>query len=112
MRENLIQQIATRLGGTVVDSARLPDGSGFAVISIPRKPFLQRLRHYLFDCPTFWQWSRAFMCPLCGSKYRCYWDGNDSDCGAGMSLCVKCSKQHGGHITNQCRVENLAGATE
>lgn len=98
-----VQAIALATGGMVADSQSLPDGSGFAVISIPRKPWAQRLWHYLFDCPTFWQWKRAFTCPLCGAKYRCYWDGHDSDCGAGTSLCTSCARQHEGHTSNQCR---------
>lgn len=101
--DSYVQTLALATGGIVTDCSHLPDGSGFAVISIPRKPLLQRLRHYLFDCPTVWQWQRAFTCPLCGAKYRCYWNGHDSDCGAGTSLCGNCERQHEGHTPNQCR---------
>jgi len=101
--KNFIQQIASLTKGHIKSNVLLPDGSGAAVISIPRRPFLERLRHKLFDCPTFWHWDCAFTCPLCGSGYRCYWDGNDSDCGAGIDLCVRCAKIHEGHKGDQCR---------
>lgn len=103
MSEIFVRQIADNLGAKIETAGILPDGSGFAVLSIPRKPFIQRLRHYLFDCPTFWQWHRAFTCPLCGGKYRCYWNGHDSDCGAGINLCTSCERKHRGHLPNQCR---------
>lgn len=83
--------------------AELPDGSGFAVISIPQRPLLHRIRHKLLDCPTFWRWRRSFTCPECGSRYRCYWDGHDSNCGAGINLCGRCASKHHGHSNNQCR---------
>lgn len=51
----------------------------------------RRLRHLLFECPSFWQWRRAFSCPLCGKKYRCYWDGGDAN--GHINLCRECYPQ-------------------
>lgn len=35
MSEELVRQLATDIGGTIEDMQRLPDGSGFAVMSMP-----------------------------------------------------------------------------
>lgn len=52
---------------------------------------LRKLRHYLFECPTFWRKKPAFECPLCQKQYRCYWDGHDA---AGhINLCHKCAQE-------------------
>jgi len=37
--------------------------------------------HRLFKCPTFWSIRPYFTCPDCKKTYRCYWDGNDCECG-------------------------------
>lgn len=59
------------------------------VVEISRKfTILGKLKHYLFDCPTFWRIKPAFKCPECGGRYRCYWDGNDV--GGKINLCHKC----------------------
>ncbi len=52
--------------------------------------FFQRWWHYLFHCPSFWDWKPAFKCPVCGVTYRCYWDGND--CFGMINVCNKCAK--------------------
>jgi len=100
-----IQKIADSLGGTIKSGSILPDGSGFAVISIPRRPLFHRLKHKLFDCPTFYRFRHTFICPLCGAGFRCYWDGHDSDCGAGINLCSVCANRHAGHTNGQCRTQ-------
>ena len=56
------------------------------------KSFVGRWKHKLFKCPTFWRWKRAFECPECGKKYRCYWDGNDA--GGMIDLCDKCAEEY------------------
>ena len=53
-----------------------------------RRTKWQKLKHYLFKCPTFWRIKPAFECPICGKKYRCYWDGNDTD--KGINICNDC----------------------
>lgn len=50
-----------------------------------------KIKHYLFECPTFWRIEPAFECPQCGSKYRCYWDGNDI--GGKINICNKCADE-------------------
>lgn len=35
MSEEIVREIAAAVGGTVTDSGRLPDGSGFATMSMP-----------------------------------------------------------------------------
>ena len=54
-----------------------------------KRPFLKRIKHYLFECPTFWELKPRFKCPVCGKKYRCYWDGNDI--GGKIDVCCKCA---------------------
>ena len=54
--------------------------------------------HKLFWCPSFWQLRRAFHCPECGKKYRCYYDGNDVT-GHGIDLCNRCAKKYEGERT-------------
>ena len=68
----------------------LPDGSAFFVASIKRKIFLKRWLHKFFKCPTFWKCKASFVCPDCGHKYRCYWDGNDVS-GVGINYCNGCA---------------------
>ncbi|KKK60861.1 hypothetical protein LCGC14_3020120 [marine sediment metagenome] len=53
---------------------------------------LKRWYHKLFKCPSFWQWKPSFQCPLCGRKYRCYWDGHDEP-GVGTDICKRCYKK-------------------
>lgn len=62
---------------------------GFS-ISIEKKKFLNRIKHKLFHCPTFWSVKPAFHCPECGKGYRCYWDGNDVT-GHGTDYCNRCA---------------------
>jgi phage/plasmid primase-like uncharacterized protein len=47
--------------------------------------------HKLFRCPTFWKLKATFECPLCGRKYRCYWDGHNIK-GHGTDICKKCAR--------------------
>jgi hypothetical protein len=54
---------------------------------------LSKLKHYLFECPTFWRVKPAFTCPLCGATYRCYWDGND--CHGHINVCKACARELG-----------------
>ena len=56
----------------------------------PHDTFFKKLSHKLFGCPTFWSIKPAFKCPICGKKYRCYWDGNDID-GHGIDICNECA---------------------
>lgn len=50
----------------------------------------KRLKHLLFQCPTFWSWAGAFNCTKCGKNFRCYWHGNDIT-GHGTDICDKCA---------------------
>ena len=60
------------------------------VLEITRKfTLLGKMRHYMFECPTFWRLKPAFKCPVCDAKYRCYWDGNDV--GGKINVCKKCT---------------------
>ena len=52
---------------------------------------VKRWHHKLFKCPTFWELKPHFICPHCGKKYRCYWDGNDI-AGLGIDYCNKCAR--------------------
>jgi len=61
---------------------------------------IKKLFHYLFKCPTFWHYNSWFTCPECGSKYPCYWDGHDCECGT-IHLCSKCEVKHRIHLTVQ-----------
>lgn len=72
----------------------LPDGSGFFVGTIekPHKGFIKTWIHKLFFCPTFWKIKPRFQCPICKSKYRCYWDGNDIE-NVGINVCGKCEEK-------------------
>ena len=56
---------------------------------------LGKLRHYLFECPTFWRSKPAFKCPICGDTYRCYWDGNDV--GGEINVCKTCTRSYDTH---------------
>ncbi len=56
------------------------------------KTRLEKIIHYLFHCPTFWRWGRAFHCPGCGKGYRCYWDGHDV-LGYGKDYCGDCATE-------------------
>ena len=53
---------------------------------------LGKVKHYLFECPTFWRIRPAFKCPNCGANYRCYWDGNDV--GGKINICDKCAEEY------------------
>ncbi len=55
-----------------------------------KKYFWRRVYHKLFNCPTFWRIKPAFKCPGCGKKYRCYWEGNDTQ--FGINYCDSCDK--------------------
>jgi hypothetical protein len=59
------------------------------MIVVQRRPFIKRWMHKLFDCPTFWK-KPSFVCPICGKKYRCYWDGHDSY--GFINVCNTCVK--------------------
>lgn len=48
--------------------------------------------HKLFNCPTFWRLKPFFQCPICGKRYRCYWDGHDVE-KVGINLCKKCAEK-------------------
>jgi len=50
----------------------------------------KKLKHKLFNCPTFWRLKPSYQCPKCLKKYRCYWDGNDIE-GVGIHYCDKCA---------------------
>lgn len=51
----------------------------------------KRWNHKLFHCWSFWKLRRRYECPICGHRYRCYWDGNDTH---GMiDVCNKCAKK-------------------
>lgn len=63
-------------------------------IQSPHNTTFKKIRHYLFNCPTFWRLKPAFECPKCGRKYRCYWDGNDI-LGHGINICNSCAKKIG-----------------
>ena len=63
------------------------------VLEITRKfTLLGKLRHYLFECPTFWRRQPAFKCPICDATYRCYWDGNDV--GGKINVCKTCTYEY------------------
>lgn len=63
------------------------------VMTITRRwTVLGKIKHYLFECPTFWQMKPAFKCPCCGKEYRCYWDGNDI--GGKINVCHECAKKY------------------
>ncbi len=51
---------------------------------------MKKIFHYLFKCPTFWEFKPHYQCPECGKRYRCYWDGHDCVCGM-ISLCKDCA---------------------
>ena len=53
---------------------------------------IKKILHYLFKCPTFWQFKQAFHCPSCGKGYRCYWDGHDI-AGHGKDYCGDCAAE-------------------
>ena len=79
-----------------METYRLPDGSGFAIATIPQKPFLKRWEHKLFHCPTFWKMlfglKKKYSCPRCNATYLCYWDGNDVT-GHGTNFCNTCANE-------------------
>ena len=64
---------------------------GSTVTITMKRTRLQRWWHYLFHCPSFWRLRPAFTCPLCGAKYRCYWDGHDE--GGYVHLCGDCARR-------------------
>ena len=65
---------------------------GVVVTLSNKRTFWKRIYHYLLECPTFWRVKPSFTCPVCGKKYRCYWDGNDVE-GIGVDVCNKCAKK-------------------
>ena len=58
-----------------------------------KKGFFAKIYHYLFKCPTFWHYSKWIICPDCGGRTVCYWNGNDCKCET-IDLCGKCGKKH------------------
>ena len=65
------------------------DSNNRRKLKMAKRTFWKRVFHKLFKCPTFWKLKTSFECPICGKKYRCYWDGND-DRKAGIDICNKC----------------------
>ena len=64
------------------------------VVSIEgHKGFFKKLRHYLFNCPTFWHPTKWITCTECGKKMFCYWDGNDIS-NVGIDYCNKCASKY------------------
>jgi hypothetical protein len=62
---------------------------GYVVeIHSPYNTWWKRWKHYLFSCPTFWRLKPAYRCSICGKRYRCYWDLNDTD--KGINICRNC----------------------
>ena len=55
----------------------------------PHDTILKKIKHYLFECPTFWSIKPKYNCHSCGVGYRCYWEANDA-CGW-VSVCNKCT---------------------
>ena len=53
-----------------------------------RESIFYRIYHYLFKCPTFWRRKSTFKCPICGKKYRYYWNGNDNH--GFIDICSSC----------------------
>jgi hypothetical protein len=53
---------------------------------------MRNIWHKLFKCPTFWMLKPRFKCPLCGKKYRCYYDGHDIP-DIGIDICSDCAKK-------------------
>lgn len=70
------------------------------ILSFPKKTFVKRWIHKLFQCPTFWQsifktilFSQPFIrCNECGKAIHCYWDGNDTN--KGVDFCDDCASKH------------------
>ena len=58
-------------------------------VTTVKTSLFRRWKHKLFECPTFWSVKPKFKCPLCGTTYRCYWDGNDA--GGHINLCDPCA---------------------
>lgn len=57
--------------------------------------------HKLTACPTFWGSFRLTFkkrCPVCNTKVRCYWDGND--CHSMIDVCHSCAKALGPEASN------------
>jgi len=52
----------------------------------------KKIYHYLFKCPTFWEIKPHFQCPDCGKRYRCYWDGHDTN--GKVDVCNKCNDKY------------------
>ena len=75
----------------------LPDGSAFVTVTMaPYRKWTKRWRHKLFGCPTFWRTvfggKPAWVCPGCGKRGTCYWDGNDV-AGHGTDWCNACARE-------------------
>jgi len=64
---------------------------GMVLTITKRWTVASKIKHYLFECPTFWKLKPSFQCPQCGHKYRCYWDGNDV--GGKINICRKCTDE-------------------
>lgn len=95
----ILSELAASTNGRINEiSGPLPDGSGFAVMTIP-SPYStrpKRLRHLLFNCQTFWRIRPFYHCSECGKGFRCFWDGND--CCRLTNICRRCFvKNHKDH---------------
>ena len=63
------------------------------VLEITRKfTLLGKLRHYLFNCPTFWQRKPAFKCPVCDATYKCF--GMATIVGGKINVCKTCKRSY------------------
>lgn len=52
-----------------------------------------RTWHKIFECRTFWSVRPKFRCPECKRGIRCYFDGNDCNCGK-TDICNGCYARH------------------
>lgn len=70
---------------------------GIVLAMNPFKSKLKKVKHKLFQCPTFWKsiWNTFlkskpyYRCPQCKKAMHCYWDGNDTN--KGINYCDKCA---------------------
>jgi hypothetical protein len=69
-------------------------------IKPPYKNLIEKWKHKLFSCPTFWKskwntfWKSKpfYRCPDCNKAMHCYWDGNDV-ADKGINLCDVCMEK-------------------
>jgi len=58
---------------------------------------VEKRKHYIEKCPTFWKPRDWYTCPDCGERYPCYYDGHDCECGT-TNLCGGCAiEAHANH---------------